>query len=133
MLNIDGSTQRGFCDGISRRRVLEVGSLATAGLGLPGMLARQAVANPDGNPTFGRAKRVILLFMWGGPAHQDTWDMKPDGPVATRGEFRPIGTNVPGLHVSEHLPLVSRHAENWPSFARSARKTTTIRPVPTPV
>ncbi|MED5402101.1 MAG: DUF1501 domain-containing protein [Planctomycetota bacterium] len=111
MLQIDGSTQQGFCDGISRRRILEVGSLATAGLGLPGLLARQAAAAPQSDATFGKAKRVILLFMWGGPAHQDTWDMKPDGPVATRGEFRPIGTNVPGLHITEHLPLVSRHAD----------------------
>ncbi len=79
------------------------------GLGLPGLLARQAAAATEG--TFGRAKRVILLFMWGGPAHQDTWDLKPDGPVATRGEFRPIGTSVPGLHITEHLPLVSRHAD----------------------
>ena len=111
MLHIDGSSQRGFCDGISRRRILEVGSLATAGVGLPDLLASNASAAGLGEGTFGSAKRVILLFMWGGPAHQDTWDMKPDGPVATRGEFRPIGTNVPGLHVSEHLPLVSRHAD----------------------
>ncbi|MEC9009402.1 MAG: DUF1501 domain-containing protein, partial [Planctomycetota bacterium] len=73
MLQIDGSTQQGFCDGISRRRILEVGSLATAGLGLPGLLARQAAAAPQSDATFGKAKRVILLFRWGGPAHQDTW------------------------------------------------------------
>ncbi|MFP6704214.1 MAG: DUF1501 domain-containing protein, partial [Planctomycetaceae bacterium] len=80
MLHIDGSTHRGFCDGIPRRRILEVGSLATAGIGLPGLLAQAADNTNHHDATFGSAKRVILLFMWGGPAHQDTWDLKPDGP-----------------------------------------------------
>tara|TARA_B100000029_G_scaffold94314_1_gene84500 strand:- start:5121 stop:7022 length:1902 start_codon:yes stop_codon:yes gene_type:complete len=111
MLQVDGSIQKAFCDGMSRRRMLEVGSLSTMGLGLPGLLAQQAAAAPEGDGIFGRAKRVILLFMWGGPAHQDTWDMKPDGPAATRGEFRPIGTSVPGLHITEHMPMMSRHAD----------------------
>ncbi len=111
MLHIDGSTHRGFCDGIPRRRILEVGSLATAGIGLPGLLAQAADNTNHHDATFGSAKRVILLFMWGGPAHQDTWDLKPDGPAATRGEFRPIGTNVSGLHVCEHMPLIARHAD----------------------
>ena len=110
MLHVSGSSQQGFCDGIPRRRVLEIGSLGTLGLGLPGLLARQAAASSENHP-LGKAKRVILLFMWGGPAHQDTWDLKPEGPVATRGEFQPIGTNVPGIHITEHLPLVSQHAD----------------------
>jgi hypothetical protein len=49
--------------------------------------------------------------MWGGPAQQDTWDLKPDAPLEYRGEFRPIPTNVPGIHISEHFPLLARRAD----------------------
>lgn len=99
-----------FCDRLTRREALEVGALGTMGLGLPRLLeARAAASTFEG--TFGRAKRVLLLFMWGGPAHQDTWDLKPHGPEASRGEFLPIATNVSGIHISEHFPLIARHAD----------------------
>jgi hypothetical protein len=58
-----------------------------------------------------RAKACILLFMWGGPAHQDTWDMKPDAPSEYRGAFKPISTNVPGIQICEHLPRMAGHAD----------------------
>ena len=78
------------------------------GLGLPALLscggAHRAAGRP---PTFGRAKACIVLFMWGGPAQQETWDLKPDAPEQVRGEFRPIATNVPGLMISEHFPLLA--------------------------
>jgi hypothetical protein len=51
-----------------------------------------------------------LLFMWGGPAQQETWDLKPDAPEEVRGEFRPIATNVPGLKISEHFPALATRA-----------------------
>jgi hypothetical protein len=115
MLNIQaGNRGVRFCDGVSRREALQVGALGTLGLGLPALLRANAVSaaeSTSGHHTFGRAKRVILLFMWGGPAHQDTWDLKPHGPDATRGEFLPIATNVPGMHISEHFPLIARHAD----------------------
>lgn len=104
-----------FCDGYSRRAALRVGAVGALGaaghlgLDLPGLLRNRAQAAESG--TFGRAKRMILLFMWGGPAHQDTWDLKPEGPEASRGEFLPIATNVPGIQISEHFPLLSRHAD----------------------
>lgn len=108
LLSGDGSLQ--FCDGVSRRRMLQVGGLGTLGLGLPQLL-RANTESATASSTFGRAKRVIFFFMWGGPAHQETWDLKPDGPVATRGEFLPIATNVPGIHISEHFPLIAQHAD----------------------
>ena len=113
-LAADGAGVR-FCDGLSRRAALRVGAVGALGaagqlgVDLPTLLQRRAVAGEAG--TFGRAKRMILLFMWGGPAHQDTWDLKPEGPEASRGEFLPIGTNVPGIHISEHFPLLARHAD----------------------
>jgi len=109
-LNHSGPAVR-FCDGLSRRTALQIGALGTLGLGLPDVLRQSARGDELGTGTFGRAKRVILLFMWGGPAHQDTWDLKPHGPEASRGEFLPIGTNVPGIHISEHFPLIARHAD----------------------
>lgn len=62
-------------------------------------------------PVSGRAKALIVLFMWGGPAQQDTWDMKPGAPVEFRGQFQPISTTVPGLQICEHLPLLAARAE----------------------
>jgi hypothetical protein len=49
--------------------------------------------------------------MWGGPAQQDTWDMKPNAPVEYRGEFKPIATNVSGIQICEHFPFLARHAD----------------------
>jgi hypothetical protein len=49
--------------------------------------------------------------MWGGPAQHDTWDMKPNAPEAIRGPFKPIATNVPGLDICEHFPLLAQRAD----------------------
>ncbi|GAB4154083.1 MAG: hypothetical protein Tsb009_30620 [Planctomycetaceae bacterium] len=113
MLDLNATQGTRLCDGISRRAAMQIGTLGTLGLGLPQLLAAEkshAAEKPAGS-TFGTAKRVIMLFMWGGPAHQDTWDLKPHGPVELRGEFLPIATNVPGMHISEHFPLIAQHAD----------------------
>jgi hypothetical protein len=93
---------------MGRREFLRAGSLGLFSLTLPELLAGQATAS--GQPRR-PAKACILLFMWGGPAHQDTWDLKPDAPVEFRGEFRPIATRVPGLQVCEHFPRIAQHAD----------------------
>ncbi|HUG90575.1 MAG TPA: DUF1501 domain-containing protein [Planctomycetaceae bacterium] len=94
--------------------MLRVGSIGLFGMSLPGLLrGRTAAANgqPAGDNSFGRAKSCILLFMWGGPAHQDTWDLKPEAPAEVRGEFQPIATSVPGVQIGEHLPELARRAD----------------------
>jgi hypothetical protein len=113
MLNISSETSTSLCDRIQRRTALQVGALGSLGLSLPSLLsqAKASGSREETSRVFGRAKRVILLFMWGGPAHQDTWDLKPEGPVESRGEFMPIETSVPGLHISEHFPLLANHAD----------------------
>ena len=95
----------------SRREVLRAGGLGLGlqALGLPTLLRARQAAGPM-SPTFGRARSCILLFMWGGPAQQETWDLKPEAPEQVRGEFRPISTNVPGVTISEHFPLLARQA-----------------------
>jgi len=102
-----------LCDGLSRRRMLQVGGLTPLGLTWP-MLCQARGTQPAAegtSATFGRAKRVIMLFMWGGPAHQDTWDLKPDGPAKLRGEFLPIATRTPGMHISEHFPRIAGQSD----------------------
>jgi hypothetical protein len=97
---------------LSRRSWLKAGSLGLAGLSLAELLGRRALADDlPRAPSFGRAKSCILLFMWGGPAHQDTWDLKPDAPVEVRGEFRPIATRVPGIQICEHFPQLSQRTD----------------------
>lgn len=56
---------------------------------------------------FGRAKRCILLFMWGGPSHLDTFDPKPDAPQEVRGPFQAISTATPGIQICEHFQHVA--------------------------
>jgi hypothetical protein len=100
--------------GGSRREFLRAGGLGLFGLGLPTLLEARALSMagiPPRLPSFGRAKACILLFMWGGPAQQETWDLKPDAPENVRGEFKPIATSVPGLSISEHFPLLATRAQ----------------------
>jgi uncharacterized protein (DUF1501 family) len=92
---------------MNRREVLRVGSLGLFGLGLPELLQAKAAVSRRSR----KARACILLFMWGGPAHQDTWDMKPDAPVEYRGEFRPIATRVPGIQICEHFPRLALHTD----------------------
>jgi hypothetical protein len=90
---------------------LRAGGLSLLGMNLPtylraGELTRAKPAPPSAS--FGKAKACILLFMWGGPAQQETWDLKPDAPENIRGEFRPIATETPGILISEHFPRLAR-------------------------
>src|ERR1700720_2170184 len=89
---------------VNRREFLRVGGLSLFGLGLPQMLQARSSGPSSSSP---RAKACILLFMWGGPAQQDTWDMKPLAPVEFRGQFNSIATTVPGLRICEHLPRLA--------------------------
>jgi hypothetical protein len=92
---------------MGRREMLRAGGLGLFGLGLPELLW----ARDKAPARQGRARACILLFMWGGPAHQDTWDPKPDAPAEYRGEFQPIATAVPGVRVCEHLPRLARRLD----------------------
>jgi hypothetical protein len=91
----------------NRREVLCIGSLCSWPLLLPDLLRAQTAMKPA-NGTFGRAKSVILLFLNGGHAQQETWDPKPEAPGEARGQFGAIPTSVPGIIVSELLPQSAR-------------------------
>ncbi|MBY0232585.1 MAG: DUF1501 domain-containing protein [Gemmataceae bacterium] len=85
---------------IHRRHLLRIGGLAA--LGLPDLLRARDSGIHRG--TFGRARSVILLYLHGGHAQQETFDPKPDGPSPERGEFGAIATSVPGVRFGELLP-----------------------------
>lgn len=105
MLTTQGSAAR-FCDGVARRSFLKVGTLGMGGLSLPQLLqAEESTASPK------RHKSVIMVFLTGGPPHQDMVDLKPEAPVEYRGEFSPIRTNVPGIDVCEHMPLLAQRMD----------------------
>lgn len=119
MISVYGNAAQ-TCEGLSRREWLRVGGLGSFGLSLAGLMAgRTAAAEPAGltergvPSPFGRAKSCIVLFMFGAPAHQDTWDLKPHAPSEVRGEFQPIATSVPGVHACEHLPLLARMTDRF--------------------
>ena len=85
----------------SRRWFLQTGLAGVAGHSLPDLLRYQA----QGVAAGASRKAVILIWLSGGPSQLDTWDPKPDAPAKVRGPWRSIATRVPGVHVSEHLPL----------------------------
>lgn len=95
----------------SRRQVLQAGGLGLLGLSLPQLWAAQAeaaVSSSGQAAGFGRAKRCIFLFMWGGPSQLDTFDLKPDAPAEIRGPFKPISTRTAGIQISEHFGRLAR-------------------------
>lgn len=117
MLSIPGYAAR-CCEGVNRREWLRLGGLGTVGLSLPLLAAGRASAGLSTSaikppPSFGRAKSCIVLFLFGAPAHQDLWDLKPAAPVEVRGEFRPIPSSVPDLFVGEHLPELAQRAHRY--------------------
>src|SRR5689334_4675306 len=59
------------------------------------------------------AKSCILIYLLGGPPHQDMFDLKPEAPAEVRGPFQPIPTNVAGIQICEHLPRLARQADRY--------------------
>lgn len=118
MFRLHGRDTR-ICEGLARREWLRIGGLSSLGLSLEHLLlnegnaAGEAAADVSRDESFGRAKSCIVLFMFGAPAHQDCWDLKPDAPSEIRGEFNPIPSVVPGISVSEHLPKLSQLTDRF--------------------
>lgn len=105
MLNIVGQPDRTgqFCDGISRRALLKMGGLLMGGLSLPQLLQAEQQAGIRNSH-----KAIIMIFLPGGPPHQDMFDMKMDAPSEVRGPLRPIKTNVPGIEICELFPRLAQ-------------------------
>ena len=102
MLTIRSHSPSRFCDGVSRRSFLKIGGLALGGLALPQLLEAEARAGIRKSH-----KAVIMIYLPGGPPHQDMYDLKNDAPSEVRGPFKEIPTNVPGIRICEHLPRMA--------------------------
>lgn len=107
MLNI-GNVKVPVCHGhgFSRRSFLQAGTAGMAGMVLPNLLGLESAGAVE--PGSARIKNCITIFLVGSPGHLDTWDMKPDAPENVRGKFKPIRTNVAGVQICEHFPLMAR-------------------------
>ncbi|MEZ6065789.1 MAG: DUF1501 domain-containing protein [Planctomycetaceae bacterium] len=112
MLNLYGRSIS-MCDGLSRRSFLSIGSLALGGLAMPQLLQAEAASGVSG-----QGKGIIMIFLPGGPPHQDMWDLKMDAPSEIRGEFTPIQTKVPGIDICELFPRLASLADKL-TFIRS--------------
>ena len=102
VLTIRSNSTSRFCDGVSRRSFLKIGGLGLGGLALPQLLEAEARAGIRKSH-----KAVIMIYLPGGPPHQDMYDIKNDAPSEVRGPFREIATNVPGIRICEHLPRMA--------------------------
>jgi hypothetical protein len=103
MLSILGRPSHDFCDGVTRRSFLKIGGLALGGLSLPQVLEAQAQSGQRRSH-----KAVIMIFLAGGPPHQDMFDLKMDAPSEIRGELRPIRTSVEGIEICELFPRMAK-------------------------
>jgi len=108
MLNVNLAAKARYCDGISRRSMLQLGACTLGGLTLA-QLFQAEVAAGVGSST----KAIINIHLGGGPSHQDMFDLKPDAPREFRGEFNPIKTNVSGIEICEHMPLLAQMADKY--------------------
>jgi hypothetical protein len=118
MITLLGSP-RLCCDGLTRRETLKAGALSLLGgfFNQQSLLAAERSGSPQVRP--GKAKSVLLIYLQGGPATQDMFDLKPDAPSGVRSEFKPVATSAPGIAVCEHLPATAR----WMHRAALVRST----------
>jgi uncharacterized protein (DUF1501 family) len=105
MLNMLFETSRD-CERVSRRSFLQVGALGGLGLSLPTFLAARKALGAPGKGDI----NCILIWTRGGTSHHDTFDPKPDAPVAVRGEFNVIDTAIPGVKFTEVCPNMAKEA-----------------------
>ena len=91
-----------LCDGMARRDFLKIGGLGMGGLSLSQLLAAESQAGIKNSQ-----KAVIMIYLVGGPPHQDMYDLKPNAPAEIAGPHKPIATNVEGIEICEHLPQLA--------------------------
>ena len=97
-----------LCDGVSRRDFLKIGGLALGGCSLRDLLAAEAAAGLKKSH-----KAVIMIYLVGGPPHQDMWDLKPNAPKEVAGPMQPTHTNVPGIEICDLFPQLAQRADRF--------------------
>ncbi|MCE9608275.1 MAG: DUF1501 domain-containing protein [Planctomycetia bacterium] len=113
----------------SRRIAVQAGAVGLLGLGMNHLDPLQALAKPGVDSEAanrlapnGKARSVIYLFLSGGLSQIDSFDMKPDAPDQVRGEFKPIATSTPGVHICEHMPKLAARSDKWAVVRSMAHK-----------
>lgn len=96
------------CPLLTRRTLVKTGMASVAGLSMPQLLARQALASSSSGKS--AAKRVLVVYEQGGLSHMDTWDPKPEAVAEHRSPHGPISTSVPGIQFTSLLPHTSQIA-----------------------
>ncbi len=110
-MNVPHHTSHQF---ISRRTAIQAGGIGLLGLGMNHLPPLHAVTSGGGKyPRASRAKNVIYIFLSGGLAQHESFDLKPNAPKEVRGEFNPISTKTPGIQICEHLPELAKRSEKW--------------------
>jgi hypothetical protein len=97
----------------SRRVAVQAGALGLLNLGMNHLAGLRALAAPAEAAAAPKAKAVIYIFLSGGLAQHDSFDMKPDAPDGIRGEFNPTATSTPGIQICEHLPMLAARSHQW--------------------
>ena len=108
MLTILGNKHQQFCDGLSRRSFLRIGSLGLGGVSLAGLLRAESQSSqpsPD--------KSVIMIYLPGGPTQHETFDPKPHASREIRGSYQPVNTRIPGVQFCELLPKLSQISDKF--------------------
>jgi hypothetical protein len=107
MLNLLNSSRAArLCNGRTRREFLQIGTLGLGGITLSQLLAAESQAGSRRSH-----KSVIMVYLVGGPPHQDMWDLKPDAPSEIAGPMRPTKTNVPGIEICELFPQLAQRTD----------------------
>lgn len=100
---------------LTRRAAIQAGAIGLCGLGMNHLEALRATAAPAGllSKRDPEASSVIYIFLSGGLAQLDSFDLKPEAPEDIRGQFKPIDTRTPGIQICEHLPLLAERSDLW--------------------
>src|SRR5688572_24711812 len=106
MLSIRNDSGVKLCDGVSRRDFLKIGGLGLGGLSLSQLFQAEAQAGVRNSK-----KAVIMIYLVGGPPHQDMFDLKPEAPPEIAGPHRPIQTNVSGIEICELFPEMAKRMD----------------------
>lgn len=97
---------------LDRRTAIQAGAIGLLGLGMNHAEALQA-ATGEATAHRPKAKACIYIFLSGGLAQHESFDLKPEAPEDVRGEFKPIATKTPGIDICEHLPMLAQRSDRW--------------------
>ncbi len=97
---------------VTRRRAIQVGSIAACGLSLEKLLASEDLASNQ-KRSGASPKSCIFIHQYGGLSQLDSWDMKPNAPTEIRGPYKSIATRTPGFQVCELMPQLAQISEKY--------------------